>query len=126
MQNRGCQDLVTSLLSVLRLYLTITPEEFKLEDVKYFIDHILFPLLEIQDDERYTFEESPSDFNTLAEDCCDKQTFEILKTEAAKLLQKFGDKVEDSARYTIERAVESLKVKMGYSQNNKFGDLKVL
>jgi len=26
------------------------------------------------------FQENPEDFNSLAEDCCDKQTFGILKT----------------------------------------------
>ena len=82
----GCDDLLTSLLSIMRLYLVAKPEEFKFEDVIAFQNHILLPLLAINDNERYTFEESPSDFNTLAEDCCDKQTFEILKTEAAKLM----------------------------------------
>ena len=52
----GCDDLCTVLLSITRLYLTVHPDEFKLEDLIAYIDQILFPLLEINDEEKYTFE----------------------------------------------------------------------
>jgi hypothetical protein len=65
----------------------------------------LLPLLAVSDNERHTFEEEPVEFNTLAEDCCDKQTFEILKTEAARLLEKFGDRIPNSMAYSINRAI---------------------
>jgi hypothetical protein len=42
--------------------------------------------LNTREQELDIFEESPDEFNTLAEDLCDKQTFGILKSEAAKLL----------------------------------------
>jgi hypothetical protein len=42
--------------------------------------------LKTREKELDSFEESPEEFNTLAEDLCDKQIFGILKSEAAKLL----------------------------------------
>ena len=86
MENLGAEDLLTSLLSIIFLYFIRKPEDFVLEEVIKYQNMILFPLLTIGDDEKNTFEESPADFNSLAEDCCDKQTFGCLKTEAAKLL----------------------------------------
>lgn len=86
MENLGAEDLLTSLLSIIFLYFLKKPEDFVLEEVIKYQNMILLPLLTISDDEKNTFEESPVDFNTLAEDCCDKQTFGTLKTEAAKLL----------------------------------------
>lgn len=45
------------------------------------LQHIVcYPFMKSREQELYTFEESASEFNTLAEDMCDKQTFGILKT----------------------------------------------
>lgn len=49
-----------------------------------------------------------------------------MKTEAAKLLEKFGDKIEGSLGYSLNRAIESLKVKMGYVQTHTFPGLALL
>jgi hypothetical protein len=37
------------------------------------------------------FEDNAVEFNALAEDVCDKQTFGVLKTEAARLLEAIAD-----------------------------------
>ena len=47
---------------------------------------VAFPLLSITEEEQQLFAYDPAEFNNLAEDCCDKQSYGILKTEAAKLL----------------------------------------
>ena len=78
------------------------------------LDHAVFPHLRARGDERNSFEEEPGDFNALAEDCCGKQVFGMLKTEGIKLMDKLADKVEGSLDYSISRSVESLKVKLGF------------
>jgi hypothetical protein len=50
----------------------------------------------------------------LTEDCCDKQSFGILKTEALKLLETIGDKIEGCHLYIFNRAIESIKVSLGF------------
>lgn len=62
-------------------------------EVIRFQNIILYPFIQVNDDEKERFEESPEEFNSLTEDCCDKQTYGILKTEAIKLLETFGDKI---------------------------------
>ena len=47
---------------------------------------VAFPLLSITEEEQQLFADDPAEFNNLAEDCCDKQSYGILKTEAAKLM----------------------------------------
>ena len=74
----------------------------------------IFPHIRANDEERHSFEEEPADFNSLAEDCCGKQVYGILKTEAIKLLETLADKVEGSLYYSICRAIESLKVRLGF------------
>lgn len=83
---------------------------------------VILPFVAITDEEREKFEESPEEFNSLAEDCCDKQTYGILKTEALKLLETFGDRVEGCMQFTINRALESLKVGLGFVQNFQTSD----
>jgi hypothetical protein len=61
-------------------------EEFSYDVATSLMEHQIFPYLSVTDEEREKFEESPEDFNSLTEDCCDKQTYGILKTEAVKLL----------------------------------------
>lgn len=41
---------------------------------------IAFPLLAINDEEQQLFADDPVEFNNLAEDCCDRQSFGLLKT----------------------------------------------
>ena len=104
----GCEDMLIAFLMIIRFYVSLKPGDFELQDVVTFQDVILFPLLKMQDGERNLFEESPEEFNALAEDCCDKQLSGVLKTEAAKLLEKFGDKVPGSMEYSFRRALDSL------------------
>lgn len=101
----GCEDLITTFLSICQLYVLITPTEFDLFSIITFQNNVIFPLIRADDEEREKFEESPEEFNSLAEDCCDKQTFGILKTEAVKLLETLGDKVDGSLEYSLDRAV---------------------
>lgn len=68
----------------------------------------------LDDEEIEKFEEYPDDFNSLTQDCCDKQTFGVLKTEAVKLLETIGDKVEGCHKYVFNRAIESIKISLGF------------
>jgi hypothetical protein len=36
------------------------------------------------------------------------------------LLEKFGDKVEGCIKYTLNRAIESLQIRMGHVQANNY------
>ena len=41
---------------------------------------IVFPLLAANEEENQLFADDPEEFNSLAEDCCDRQAYGILKT----------------------------------------------
>ena len=36
------------------------------------------------------------------------------------MLEKFGDKVEGCIKYTLNRAIESLQIRMGHVQANNY------
>ena len=63
------------------------------------------------------FEEDSAEFNKLAQDCCDKQTFGIMKTEAAKLLEGLCDQFSGAAEYVVQHCIISIKVRLGIDLN---------
>jgi hypothetical protein len=62
----GCEDLITTFISICQLYVLITPTEFDLFSIITFQNNVIFPLIRADDEEREKFEESPEEFNSLA------------------------------------------------------------
>ena len=89
--NYKCKDLVINFLKLLRMFLCANPESFTNLWKEIFIQ-IVIPYIKIDSDEINIFEEYPDEFIALQEDCAEKQTFGILKTEACKLLERMADK----------------------------------
>lgn len=52
---------------------------------------VVFPLLQMNEEEQIMFEDVSEEFLSLHEDCADQQQFYVLKTEAAKLLEFICD-----------------------------------
>ena len=72
------------------------------------------------------FEDSFDELNEILEDCCDKQKMGIIKTEAARLLEQTGDYFHESILHAVNRAVQSLKIKLGYINPPSNSEEKVL
>ena len=80
MATLGCEDLLSSLFAIHSLYIEAKAEEYQLVVAVQLLDMAVFPHIRANGDERNSFEEDPSEFNALAEDCCGKQVFGVLKT----------------------------------------------
>ena len=78
------------------------------------IENEIFPFLPADDEEKVKFEESAEEYNSLAEDCCDKQTYGIMKTESVKFLEAMADAVDGCFKYILNRAIESIKINLGF------------
>jgi hypothetical protein len=87
---------------------------------------ICFPFLKTREEEYVIFEESAVEFNSLAEDLCDKQTFGILKTEAARLLEAISDSWKDTMGAGILFCVECIKMHMGYIPKMENEQIQIL
>lgn len=120
-----CEDFITSLFGLLVIYVKAINEH--LEEEMNILQHIVcFPFIRTRDQEMEIFEESPEEFNTLAEDFCDKQTFGILKTEAAKLLETIADYCRPAMEKSIIFCVECIKMRMGYIPKYESAEVKIL
>lgn len=72
--NRGmleefkCRDFVINLVRVVRGFLICQPG-FLREDWKAVLATVVFPLIKPEEEELYSFEETPAEFSTYFEDC---------------------------------------------------------
>lgn len=124
-ENYQCEDFVTSLLGLLIIYVKAATEH-PVDEMNILIHIVCFPFLKTRDDELVIFEESPIEFNSLVEDLCDKQTFGILKTEAAKLLETISDECKEVMERTLMFCVECLKMRIGYIPMPETSDIRIL
>lgn len=79
-------------------------------------ESVLTPLLAISEEERILFEEAPIEFFSLAEDTCEAQTYESLKTEAAAMLEALADYIDGFVTIIVGLAVDSLAVHLGFKE----------
>lgn len=84
--------MVTELLGLLVLLVKAHRRHFQSHHATL-LHQAVFPLLAATPEETQLFEDDPEEFNRLAEDCCDRQTFGVLKTEASRLLETLCDEL---------------------------------
>lgn len=109
-----CEDFAVAMLKVLRILIKKSVFYNVFANLSQTLcDTVLMPLLAIAEDELHVFEESPSDFHGLAEDTCEGQTYESLKTEAAAVLDALADYIDGFTTNIIGYCMESLKFQFG-------------
>jgi hypothetical protein len=109
-------DFVTQLLGLVILMVKQYPRSYA-EMYEQLLHKVTFPLLAITEEEHQLFADDPEEFNNLAEDCADRQSFGVLKSEAARLLETICDEYAQVDKYVVQHAIISLKVRFSLDPN---------
>lgn len=82
------------------------------------ITEVLFMFLLTSDKEYAYIEDDPKEFMNLALDVCDKQESKTVKTQAAKCLEAFGDKVDGCISFCSMFCIQAIDCYINNNQNN--------
>jgi hypothetical protein len=82
------------------------------------ITEVLFMFLTTSEKEKMDAVDQPKEFMNLALDVCDKQESKTVKTQAAKCLEAFGDKVDGCISFCSMFCIQAIDCYINNNQNN--------